>query len=71
MTLHVILAFSNFTSPSKKAETFKCLIRSTLCMESETKDEATIRKRQLALMRRGWRFGKYTFDRDELHERQN
>ena len=35
------------------------------------KQQTEIAQRQLALMRKGFRFGKYKFDREELHERRN
>ena len=35
------------------------------------KGEEEIAQRQLQLLKKGYRFGKYKFSRDELHERQN
>ena len=35
------------------------------------KKEMEITNRQLNLLQKGYRFGKYKFNRDELHERDN
>ena len=35
------------------------------------KKEEEIAQRQLQLLKKGYRFGKYKFSRDELHERYN
>ncbi len=37
----------------------------------KNKQQTEIAERQLALMEKGFRFGRYKFNREELHERPN
>ncbi|HLC90461.1 MAG TPA: hypothetical protein VJI15_01715 [Candidatus Nanoarchaeia archaeon] len=46
-------------------------VEEALTLWISKKREEEIATRQLALMKRGFALGKYTFQREELHERQN
>lgn len=46
-------------------------VEEALALWISKKREVEIAARQMALMKKGFAFGKYTFQREELHERHN
>lgn len=44
-------------------------VKEALALWIEEKEQKEIAKRQLALLEKGFHFGKYTFRRDELYDR--